>query len=100
MVGVGKDAGVFETKVQNPCPTVGTFAVILTDGGHIVLSTPALETVGVWKFSILTSSPITHEPFVIVHFYKYKPYLLVEPIFKVAFGDVALLKVAFEVPVG
>ena len=59
-----------------------------------------METVGVWKFSILTSSPITQVPFVIVHFNKYKPYLLVEPIFKVALGEVELLKVAFEVPVG
>ena len=36
----------------------------------------------------------------IVHFSKYKPYLLVEPIFKVALGEVALLNVAFEEPVG
>ena len=81
-------------------PTVGTFAVIFTVGGQTVLSIPALETVGVWKFSILTSSPITQFPFVTVHFNKYKPYLLFEPIFKTPLGEVAFVKVAFDAPVG
>ena len=99
-MGVGKEAGVFETNVHIPIPTVGTFAVMVTLGGQTVLSTPALETVGVWKFSILTSSPITQLPLVIVHFNKYKPYLLFEPIFKTPLGEVAFVKVAFDEPVG
>ena len=99
-MGVGSDIGFFETKLHIPIPTVGTLPVMVTLGGHTVLSTPAFETVGVWKFSILTSSPTEQFPLVIVHFNKYKPYLSVEPIFNVPFGELALVKVAFDEPVG